>query len=246
MKSVAMRKVDSTEGHARTPQPTSTSTPASAEKPRLHPERPIDQKALKEFRAQEAKFYPIGTNNKRHMQAVLTKPGTTPDIRLEAIMQGIEGLMAYMLAFHYRDKVDESSHRPLTPASWEQFFPIWNFVYGHTRAFPELAALLDQLGAVSREQLVRIYLQDESRNWDRLTTGLKMRDQAWQSVKKSESHLRNGKLGVKEGLGAVSEVAEAVGFGVSVLRGYAAERGMEWKGDESLPGTSSAANNANA
>jgi hypothetical protein len=231
MKSVAMRKVDSSDGHARTPQPTSTSTPVSAEKPRARPEKVLDREQLDRARQQESKFYPLGTTLKRQMQATISKGDATDDEKQIIIMRGIEGLMAYMLAFHYRDQVEILSSRPQSPASWEQFFPIWNFVEQATKPQTELRALLEQLGAVAREQLVRIYMvqHEAPRALDVLLAALKQRDALWGFCKRSEPLLE--KLGVKGSLGPASSVAEAVGFAVATLKRYAVAKGLPWDGD---------------
>lgn len=231
MKSVAMRRVDSGDANARTPQPTSTSTPASAEKSRARPEKVIDQEQLSRARAEESKFYPLGTNLKRKSQAIVTKKDITADEKKVGVMRGIEGLMAYMLAFFFRDKIEVISGRPMKADSWEQFFNVWSFVDGNTRNYPELRTLLEQLGAVSREQLTKVYtnIPEESRSWESFITCIKHRDSLWAQCKKNEKLLSD--LGIQGTLGPWSSVNDAVGFGVATLSYYALAQNIAWEGD---------------
>lgn len=229
MKSVAMRRVDSADANARTPQP--TNTPVSAEKPRVRLEKAIDQEQLSRARADESKFYPLGTTLKRKAQAIVTKKGVTEDEKKVGVMRGVESLMAYMIAFHSRDKIEIMCSRPLQADSWEQFFSVWSFVETNTKQYPELRTLIDQLGAVSREQLMKVYtnLPEESRKWDSFLACLKHRDSLWTQCKKHHQLLSD--LGIEGTLGPWSTVSEAVGFGVATLSCYAVAQKMEWEGD---------------
>jgi hypothetical protein len=232
MKSVAMRRVDSGDANARTPQPTRTNTPASAERPRTRPEKVVDQQELGRCKAEESKFYPLGTDLKRKSQAIVNKKGgITDDEKKVGVMRGIEGLLAYMLAFYSRDRIEVLSGRPQKSESWEQFFNVWSFVEGNTRSFPELRTLLEQLGAVSREQLTKIYLNApaETRNWETFTTSLKHRDSLWAQCKKNEKLISD--LGIQGTLGPWSSVNDAVGFGVATLSYYAVAQNIHWEGD---------------
>jgi hypothetical protein len=225
MKSVAMRRVDSGDGHARTPQALSSSAPASAEKPRISSEE------LSRARQEDAKFMSLGTTLKRKLQAMVQKEESVSELeRKSSVMRGVESLMAYMIAFNARERYNRS---PPNPEFWEQFFPILLFVTTHAKRYPELIALVDNLGAISREQLNRIYLEQpkESRDmtWEKLATSSKDRVRLWHRCKMGETYISN--LGVQGALGPWSTVDEAVSFGVMTLKKYAISQKLQWEGD---------------
>ncbi|KAH8590128.1 hypothetical protein B0O99DRAFT_310977 [Bisporella sp. PMI_857] len=72
-KGVAMSKVMSNDGHARTPQTGVTSTPASSEKPRTNGFRSVDQAQAEYFHRQNTLFFPIGTRLKRQLQSTINE-----------------------------------------------------------------------------------------------------------------------------------------------------------------------------
>ena len=238
MKSVAMRRVDSGDTNARTPQPTSTSTPASAERPRTTPKKPVDQQEMARCTTDEAKFYPLGTDLKRKSQAAVLKKGASDEEKKVGVMRGIEGLMAYMIAFYSRDRIEVLAGRPQKAEFWEQFFTVWSFVDGNARSFPELRTLVEQLGAVSRELLMKVYqnLPAESRNWDSVLTCLRHRDSLWVQCKRNEKLVLD--MGIHGTLGPWSSLNDAVGFGVATLSYYAIAQNLEWEGDSHFSTTS--------
>ena len=232
MKSVAMHRVNSNDGHARTPQATSTSTPASAEKSKSKPFQINDETQYNRAQADDAKFYPLGTAHKRELQAMLVrdKDEVTEEERKTAIMRGVEGLMAYMMAFHARDKQSLFSNKNPTPNHWEELFPIYNFVLVQARGHNELMITVDQLGAIARHELSKIYNDFPNVNVGKMTSNNKEMDRLWDKGKRSQNILRE--LGIIEILGPWNTVNDAVGFGLAVLEKYASAHGIKtWKGD---------------
>lgn len=244
MKSVVMRRVDSNDGLARTPQTTSISTPASAEKPRPNGIEQRPNPELDKQRADEAKFYPMGTMLKRKMDSIISPKNRDPSTsvsdseRKAGLCIGVESLMAYMLAFHARDRIAHLRSNPPDPGSWDGFLKLQAFLEHATRPYVELHALIEQMGAVAREMLNRVFMEHlavakketlekcarETRENSRL------RDTAWMGVKRNEKALRE--LGVKkEGLGPWSSVQDAVGLAGNVLGAYCAKEKLEWSPD---------------
>lgn len=237
MKSVAMRRVDSSDGHARTPQGGNSSTPASAEKSRINGLTPqVVSQELTRAAQENDKFFAVGTTLKRKMDAVLKKPDATESERKSGVMSGIEGLLGYMLAFHARDKTSTFRNQAPRQENWEEFFMLWNFIGKKTPKYPELHALLGQLGAVSREQWNKANMEQpkERRDWEKMVNNLRERDKLWAQCKRDERLILD--LGVNGTLGPWSSVGEAVGFGIATLTYYAEKqgKGVEWKQDPSF------------
>jgi hypothetical protein len=236
MKSVTMRKVDSSEGHAHTPQAGNLNTPASAEKSRINGLTPqVVSQELARASQEHSKFFPLGTTLKRRMDNVMKNPDVPENVRKTSIMHGIEALLCYMLAFHAVDKGTKFRNQAPQPENWAQFFPVWIFMEHKTAQYPELRALVDQLGAVSREQLNKASVDQpaDKRDWDKMISNLKERDRLWMQCKRNEQLILG--LGVTGTLGPWSSVSEAVGFGVATLTCYAErEGGLEWKQEPNL------------
>lgn len=236
VKSISMRKVSSSDGQAHTPQAGNVSTPASAEKPRANGLAPqIVSQELARASQEHGKFFPLGTTLKRQMDAMFKKADATENERKVGIMNGIEALLCYMLAFHAVDKMTKFRNQAPQQENWVQFFPLWTFMEKKTPQYPELHALVVQLGAVSREQLNRASIEQpqEKRDWEKMVSNLRERDRLWMLCKRDEPLIHN--LGVPTTLGPWSSVGDAVGFGMVTLTQYAEKRGgLEWKQDPNL------------
>ena len=251
MKSVVMRKVDSNDGLARTPQTTSTSTPASAEKPRTNGTEARPNPEVDKHRANEGKFYPMGTILTRKMDSLVSQKNRDsstpiPDSDLKAgSCIGVESLMAYMLSFHSRDRISQLRAGPPDPSTWEGFLKLQAFLYHNTRQFPELHALIEQLGALARDMLNRAYVEQLAQLKDgtafakveklarEMKENSRQRDLAWAGVKRNERVFRG--LGVRrEGLGPWSSVDEAVALAGETLGVYCAREKLRWSPDVQL------------
>jgi hypothetical protein len=257
MKSVAMRRVDSNDGLARTPQNPSTSTPASAEKPRANG---IDQRPNPELDRQladEVKFYPMGTMLKRKMDSLISprnrdSKDPVPDSERKAgLCIGVESLMAYMLAFHARDRIAHLRGQPPNCQSWDGWLKLQFFLLGSTKHYTELHALIEQMGAVAREMLNRDFMEHlgsvkESAKIEKLVRDTRenwrARDAAWIGVKRNEKVLRE--LGIKETLGPWSTCKDAVCLAGSVLGAYSAKERLEWSPDPQFVTAKEAAKDA--
>jgi hypothetical protein len=233
MKSVAMRKVESGDGHAHTPQSGNLSTPVSAEKSRANGLAPqVVTQEIARASQENDRFHPLGTTLKRKMDAVLKKANATENERKGGFMNGIEGLMCYMLAFHARDKKSAFRSQAPQPENWEEFFALWTFIEKKTPRYPELHALMGQLGAVSREQWNKANIEQpkERRDWEKTASNLRERDRLWMQCKRDEHLILS--LGVTSTLGPWSSIGEAVGFGIATLTYYAEKQGgLDWKKD---------------
>jgi len=240
LKSVIMRKVDSNDGQARTPQPPKTSTPASTEKSRFNSEQPPNHDVV-----EEARLFALGTSLKRKMQNMINpenldklQESEATEARKLACCSGIEGQLAYMLAFQARGRIAQKKNIPVDPRVWEDFTGLFGFVGSNTRYYPELAALCDQLCALGREQLNRIYLENlkDFKNVSEKCVGdirenSKKRDSLWQSAARSEHVLKE--LGVEKTLlGPWSSIHQAVGMGLAVLDKYSARERLSRSSDQ--------------
>lgn len=244
--SVALRRVDSSDGLARTPQTARTSTPASAEKPRPNGIEARPNPEIEIRVADESKLFSMGTMLKRKSDSLLLPKNGEPSApipvpeRKAGLCIGVESLMAYMLAFHARDRIAHLRSNPPDPASWDSFLKLQAFLQNTSRQFIELHALFEQMGAVGREMLNRAYMEhltlpkDAPAKLEKLVRGTRensrLRDQAWAGVKRNKKVLRE--LGVeREGLGPWSTINDAVALASATLGVYSAKEKLEWSPD---------------
>ncbi|CZR53666.1 uncharacterized protein PAC_03546 [Phialocephala subalpina] len=156
MKSVSMRKVNSSDGHAHTPQAststpqasTSTSTPASAEKPRINGVSHGDPKK------------DLGTFLKRKMDSILhLKDGLRDTVddtqRKLGLSVAFECVTAYMVAFSMSD----ARNKRRAARDWDSVVQLWEFINGGLAKGTPLQSLCFELGALCREELCRAYLE---------------------------------------------------------------------------------------
>ena len=248
MKSVAMRRIDSGEGLARTPQTTSTSTPASAEKLRSNGAEARPNPELEKQKAAEAKLFPLGTMLKRKMDSLLSPKNRDPSVtipepeRKVGLCIGVESLMAYMLAFQARDRIAQL--RAVTPdaSTWESFVKLQAFLVHGTKPYIELFALVEQMGAVAREIWNRALVEHLALVKDggkieklgkEIRDNSRAKDATWSSVKRNEKVLKG--LGVKSQiLGPWSGVQDAVTLAGTTLAAYCSRENLEWSPDAQL------------
>jgi hypothetical protein len=260
LKSVAMRRADSNENLARTPQTTSASTPASTEKHRpnggdMRPstDRPSEVKApmIEKLKADDAKLYPLGTILKRKMDSIVNprkRDTSAPasDLELKAgFCIGVESLMAYMLAFEARDRVASIRSLPRDPSVWEGFIGLQEFLFKTAKPYAELHALIEVMGGVAREMLNNAYMDHAGLVKDRdgaqkiigkMKENCRAREMAWRGASQNETVLND--LGVmndkQHRLGIWSGVEEAVAFAAETLALYAARENLDWTPEPGL------------
>ncbi|KAF8856271.1 hypothetical protein BDZ45DRAFT_478109 [Acephala macrosclerotiorum] len=156
MKSVSMRKVNSSDGHAHTPQAStntpqasaSTSTPASAEKLRVNGVNHSDAKK------------DLGTFLKRKMDSILhLKDGLRDTVddaqRKLGLSVAFECVTAYMVAFAMSD----ARNKRRAARDWDSVVQLWEFINGGLAKGTPLQSLCFELGALCREELCRAYLE---------------------------------------------------------------------------------------
>lgn len=232
LKSVAMRKVDSNDGNARTPQATSTSTPASAERPRTNGDSrlPFDaalQLTIKQLDEQALKL-------KRKMDEILqTKSRGLGNIseaqRILGFCVGLECIIMYMQVFSARER--QNHRREFT--AWRDGLKLWSFIDSGVRQYPILTALSAQIGAVSKEELGRAYtdmLKTEGRKPDFLevvAANSMDRDRLWQQAHRTRHALEE--LGVKSVIGPWTSVGDVTSYAIDVLEKYAKSEKTGWR-----------------
>ncbi|PMD38783.1 hypothetical protein L207DRAFT_513265 [Hyaloscypha variabilis F] len=227
MKSVAMRRVDSTDALSRTPQ-TSTSTPASAEKPRLNGTLPDH--------GDEKKFGESALRLKRKMDEYLKTKGGNRDTITErerklGVCYGLECLVTYMNTWVALEK---AAKRPgANDKAWIDGVRLWDFINAEARTFPVLSVLGCQVGALMREEVNRIYVRmvEEKREGgiEGLGANQRWREKCWMAVGRGRGMLKE--FGVNEVLGPWSSAAEALTYCYGVLEKYCRKEKLEWKRD---------------
>lgn len=231
MKSVAMRRVDSNDGNARTPQTMSTSTPASAEKPRLNGEpRPHSDLHLESKKLDETAF-----KLKRRMDEILQNKVIGG---LDTVSDGqkqlgwcvaLECVAMYMVSFAAKERLTKTR----TAAAWEGGITLWGFIDYQVKNQPVFHALSTQLGALLTQELGKVYLDSlKAGTTDAVflaklaKNGVK-RDLLWKQC----HHVRGevAELGFEDVLGPWTTVDEAKGFVIRVLDAHARKNGTSWK-----------------
>ncbi|KAH6720504.1 hypothetical protein BKA61DRAFT_236248 [Leptodontidium sp. MPI-SDFR-AT-0119] len=231
MKTVAMRRVDSNDGNARTPQTMATSTPASAEKPRPNGERhPVDERLLGEFQ----KLNDHSLKLKRKMDEILqikTKgmDSITDGQRKVGFAVALECVAMYMTSFTAKDRASKSR----SATSWEGGVKLWSWLDSLVKNMPIYHALSVQLGAILREELGRCYLEtllagNRDPNFLRVFgENEAKRDQCWKEAHRVQSDLKE--LHAPEILGPWTATTDAAAYIRSVLELYAKREKTGWK-----------------
>ncbi|KAI9815683.1 MAG: hypothetical protein M1827_002079 [Pycnora praestabilis] len=172
IKSVAMRRVDSSDAKVRTPQSVAShgtpTAPSSAEKtngdgrgaPLISSSGASGDGKMQEIKAWKAenqKFTELGRKLK-HEADKLFKPkveGATVEdgAAKHGAVVAIETVLCYILAFTASDKARLLQRQPGDAQYWRSLLPFWEYVERQTRIYPYLHGLLLQLGAVCRETI---------------------------------------------------------------------------------------------
>ncbi|KAH8657121.1 hypothetical protein BGZ60DRAFT_434770 [Tricladium varicosporioides] len=241
MKTVAMRRVDSNDGNARTPQTAPISTPASAEKPRVNGEVRVHPD-IERLKAEEKRLTTQATKLKHKMDEVLklkTDPRNVekiPDIQRKlGLCYGLECIVVYMNAFSTKDRISQLSKSMPMFQSWDQLLKLWGFMDGQVHTFPALHALSLRLGALCREELGRLlpetkeFLNKDQKTLDLLKGNTKERDKLWGRCNASRGVV--GELGVNDILGPWTSVSGATEFAMEYLGAFARKEKVGWKRD---------------
>ncbi|KAJ5032965.1 uncharacterized protein L3040_009551 [Drepanopeziza brunnea f. sp. 'multigermtubi'] len=240
IKSVAMRKVGSTDSSVRTPQTMNTNTPASAETSRVGGgdarSYPSDDR-----QQQDAKRLGVEARNlKRKMDQILqTKlPGgpvsVTEEDRKHGYAVGIECVTRYMELFALTDRLNKGRNFTM----WESNVGLWTLLERSTlEKHPILHALNLQLGAILKQEIGRAYTENLQRNPQKyaadltfiggMTKNFLELDQNWKEARKSRFVL--AELGAPEALGPWTTVGQATVYIHAVLELYAKKEKTGWR-----------------
>lgn len=241
MKSAAMRRVDSNDGNvnAATPQATSTSTPASAEKPRVNGESShVHAAETSKLRTDEKRFTAQANKLKHKMDDILkTKgaPGARDAVpekeRKLGLAIGLECIVLYMSAFTNNVRIMKLQGQPPVPANWESLIKLWEFTDMNCRRFKGsvLEALSCRLGALCREELRRVCLDEREVRVAALKSNEREGSRLWKMVSATREVLEG--LGVKGELGPWSSVQDVTAFVVGALGKWSEKEGLGWKRD---------------
>ncbi|EPE27180.1 hypothetical protein GLAREA_03094 [Glarea lozoyensis ATCC 20868] len=239
MKSIAMRRVDSSDGHARTPQGTAISTPASAEKPRANGEVRVQSAEIERLHAEERRLTGLAIKVKHKMDDIMKfkdlkqRDNITDPERKLGLGIGLEALTVYMNAFNAQTRQLQLQKRPISSGSWESLIKLWEFMDGNCRAFPILQALAAALGALIREELRRSgvesisYMNREAKTLELLKANDRERDRLW--IRYHSSRLVMAELGVTDVVGPWTTISEATNFAMDVLGAYSKKEKLNWK-----------------
>ncbi|CAG8971075.1 hypothetical protein HYALB_00009675 [Hymenoscyphus albidus] len=241
VKTVAMRRVDSGDGHARTPQAAPASTPASAEKPRINGDvRPIHNSPEAErLFAEEKRYLDHATKLKRRMDDILKIKSKAREIvpeqqRKLGLCVAFEALVLYMQSFAYNVRHARALNRPPTTSQWESCLKLWDFMEKYSLQWvPTFAPLSSRLGAICREELRRCamdsreYTTRESKIWELIRLNDQKRDQLW-----ARSYATKGtlvELGVADTIGPWTTIPDVTNFALEFLTAYSKKENAGWK-----------------
>lgn len=258
MKSVAMRKVESSDGNACTPQAVGTSTPASSERPRANGNGNIvngHSVTDSDLHSEEKTYLQFAVKLKRQMDGYLKTKETGVDPksiplndRAVGLCTGIECLLAYQRAFHAADR--RQGTRLPEPTAWESWFGLWTFLERQTRFYGNnvLWALVTQLGAISREELSKHYNEkthaeartfpaassDHKKLYDKFFANSKDLHALWVLSNRNRRFI-NEVLGLDAErpleMGPWTTVTDARVFALKVMGAYSHKERAGWKAD---------------
>ncbi|KAG9236142.1 hypothetical protein BJ875DRAFT_482566 [Amylocarpus encephaloides] len=240
MKTVAMRKVDSSDGNARTPQGAAISTPASAERPRINGEVRMSNPEVDRLAAEEKRLTILANKVKHKMDAIIktksanrNEPLTEHQKKL-GMCVGLEAITVYMTAFQASSRHQFIVKRVST-TQWESIIGLWGFVDSQSKDFPALHSLSARLGAICREELRRVgvksrdYQAREPKFLESLKNHDEERDKLWTRAHQTRSTLAD--LGAREILGPWATVQDATNHAMDVLGAYSRKEKLGWKRD---------------
>jgi hypothetical protein len=241
MKSVAMRRVDSSDGHARTPQATAISTPASAEKPRVNGELRGQSAEIERLKAEEMRLTQRAVKIKHKMDDILKIKDPNPKLRENitesqkklGVTIGLEALTVYMNAFTAQTRHNQLQKRPLSSSSWESLIKLWEFFDVRGRTYPTLHTLIVAIGALIREELRRVgvdspsYRNGEANTLELLRVNDKERDKLWARYYSLRSVVIE--LGITDVIGPWTLIPEATNIAIDILTAYSKKEKLGWK-----------------
>jgi len=258
IKSVAMRKVDSSDGHARTPQAMATSTAASAEKPRTNGDRNAD---IVEFRSAGDKYNELALKLKRKMDSHLkTKErGANPSASEKklGLSTGVECISAYIMSYASRNQAASLGRREKDIGSWEGLVPLIRFMdnYAKRERLPVHLAVISQLLYSVLEEIQRLLQslpmdslnhhevsaseekerrEKDAKNWAKMQENFKQKDKMWLQIEATRKTLDSLKIRDMEIVGSATSMDKATGYAMRVLEAFEESEKVGWKATFSL------------
>lgn len=235
-KSVAMRKIDSSDGRARTPQgpsPSVPSAPPSTEKARAN----INAAESEAQKASFDKYLSLGKAIKRQADSLLRSKEkeanrgliSEEDKRLGTVVT-IESVIAFMLGFNAFDRHRQIERKLTVAEHWSGVIPLLSFATDKARTYPQLYTLTLLLNVVSRESLDRIYTEHLSAETpSKEPVYLKLREDLIQNSKARRNVLQQY-IEQKRvaSVDFVLSVADAKAVAMSVLGQFCTEYQVGW------------------
>jgi hypothetical protein len=241
MKSVAMRRIDSSDGHARTPQATAISTPASAEKPRVNGEVRVQSGEIERLKAEEIRLLQLAVKIKHKMDDILKlkdpkqRDNITQNQNKLGVAIGLEALTVFMSSFNAQTRHQQLQKKALASDHWEVLIKLWEFLDTRSRAFPILQALMVAVGALIREELRRVgvespnYRNGEANILELLKSNDRERDRLWSRYHSFRSVVTE--LGITDVVGPWTTIPEAKNFVMEILVAFSKKEKLGWKRD---------------
>ncbi|KAH7378069.1 hypothetical protein BKA64DRAFT_687860 [Cadophora sp. MPI-SDFR-AT-0126] len=199
--------------HSEQPNYRESSTAPSID-PGVHPDS--DKQRL---RNQQKASLEVALKLKREMDKILRlKIGGTisEDQRKHGFSVGLECIAVYM---HYF----EGASRGHRADAWESAIPLWEFIDTGVKNIPALHALSTQLGAIFRERLNLIYVENlrytqDSKFFQSFISNRMLRDRLWSESYRVRMALIE--LGAQDVLGPWTTAEEAIAHTLNVLALY--------------------------
>ncbi|KAM3078106.1 hypothetical protein ACMFMF_004517 [Clarireedia jacksonii] len=224
----AMRKIDSNDGSARTPQATNTtaSTPASVERMRLNGERPHSMN----YQASEE----LAKTLKRKADRWLSNPNVTIEQRKLGGMILLESLSQYMRCF--------SVSKPGSN-TWPSLLPLYSFMYRSIKDLPVINAMVYQLHAITLEETVRTFMQyrmsdgkteeglkRDGQQWSKLQDYCRQRDSIWTQANLQSRNLNELRLkGPPLSFGPWTNIKDITAFAMEVCAAFEKTENTGWR-----------------
>lgn len=242
MRSVAMRKVDSSEGLARTPQPNMTCTPGSVDRSRMNPTsepRSQHKAEIEKLNSEANSSSVLALKLKRKMDEILkiknvNAPRPDTKDRKQGLATGIESVTAYMNCFYRTDRATTLAGKPHAYENWIRIYGLATFLERECAEFPVLHALACQLGAICFDHLERSYLELKEptkrlENWDAMEKNNKLKNRFWHIAEEKKSLLEPFSGG--QTLGPWSDIKDITTHTIGIITAYSRKEQSGWKKD---------------
>ncbi|KAI9671144.1 MAG: hypothetical protein M1817_003651 [Caeruleum heppii] len=158
LKSAAMRRVDSSEAHVKTPQPARSEALPAAEIATSTTKKTLsnsDRGRADAWRGEHKRLSELGKRIKVQAQVMLTPSAEggplDEKVQKKGAVLAIESVLCYIVAFSANDEMRRIQHANVQASDWRSLLGLWKFAERMSRSFRHIHGVCLQVGAVIHE-----------------------------------------------------------------------------------------------